>query len=822
MVTHLSDETLSAFLDSELPPGDERAARAHLAECAACSSALALYSRLEGSLAAVPALGCASVQALLSADLDGELSRAEREPLAAHLACRSCEEARAAWSGVDAIIAALPLERPSAGVDARIAGLTRPAGPTVRRPAPTPLGWGLRGALGSLLIVAVLALSFLAPRADQPQTARAPVAPVALVASVQQSVLNPRTGTLYVLQPELGVVVALDAATHVSRATIAVGGRPTALALNEATNTILVLDAGAKTVTEIDGARNAVVAATPFAVSGTPTSIQVDARGRIVVTAVASPPARAPLATGPAASPPSWQIVVLDGVTKKLETVRELEVAPSQVVMDPSGSRALLVSRGLTTLVDAATYRPLERLPGGVAASFAATGNTIGVLSSGPDGGALLRYFGPGSVDPLALAGAPVALAPLPDGSFAVLLEQGGRGRIVVVSPSWIAGSPIDVVLIGSDLSYDVAAQRFSVSGPRGVATAAQPVATRPSPAPAPSAPEIAASPAPQASAPASAPPASPPPASPPPPSLKPPFNPPPPLAGSRPAWTGTQRLDLAGGKRPVVVGGGGDRVWFLDQANQLHGVDTGSGQVFSFLALPAEARVHSIVASPNFVYLIDREAGRLHIFARATERLSSIPIAPLRDTLVAVASREDRLWVALAGSGDFISFDPRGNRLSRFSVGAYGIGALATDAGGRLWYADQRSTVVGVYDPLAGRLTEIGLPRRGSATAIAVDGTGTVWVGTDAGELLAVRDRQQVLTGLLGRPVTALVTDPSGGVWWVAPTLGDVTYGPVGAAGQVHHAPAGVLGPVFGADGRAWLADGRTGGFYVTSVTER
>jgi len=82
-----------------------------------------------------------------------------------------------------------------------------------------------------------------------------------LVASVQQQVFNAKTNTLYILDADRGEVAALDASTKFEQARIVVGGKPSALALNELANRILVLDAVHKRLTEIDTSTNTVVSA---------------------------------------------------------------------------------------------------------------------------------------------------------------------------------------------------------------------------------------------------------------------------------------------------------------------------------------------------------------------------------------------------------------------------------------------------------------------------------------------------------------------------------------------------------------------------------
>src|SRR5467141_3090047 len=123
---HLSTEHLSAYLDGELAPAEAHKASGHLRDCAACSQALAAYSDLDGLIAAPPALACAAAQPFLSAELDGELDQEESAIAAAHRAsCRSCRSDVQKWVRAGDLMAALPVSRPSARVDAAIASLGR-------------------------------------------------------------------------------------------------------------------------------------------------------------------------------------------------------------------------------------------------------------------------------------------------------------------------------------------------------------------------------------------------------------------------------------------------------------------------------------------------------------------------------------------------------------------------------------------------------------------------------------------------------------------------------------------------------------------------
>ncbi|TME90723.1 MAG: hypothetical protein E6I40_13755, partial [Chloroflexi bacterium] len=225
--TCLSAETLSAFLDAELAEPERRDAQQHLRECAECSGELATYRSVEAVVAAPAPVECATAVALLSARHDRELTQDEALVAEAHAAtCLSCRSDLAAFDGLDAAIAGLPVAIPSTKVDAAIAALVdRETVRSRRGRRGLVAGLALRGAVATALVGAIL-LAALQPRGGGgPQEALQPPAPIAgggalaIVASVQQVLLNPRTNTLYVAHPDDGTVGAFNATTQEDIAT---------------------------------------------------------------------------------------------------------------------------------------------------------------------------------------------------------------------------------------------------------------------------------------------------------------------------------------------------------------------------------------------------------------------------------------------------------------------------------------------------------------------------------------------------------------------------------------------------------------------------
>src|SRR6185503_7914732 len=240
-----------------------------------------------------------------------------------------------------AAIKALPVIAPSARIDDAIYAISRTR--RTHRGAPVR-GIAARALIAVTAVVAIVVAS-LGTGGTGPQTALAPTptGDRAIVAGVQQVVYNKRNDTLYVLDVAGAAVDARDPGTNDLKTRIQVGGEPTALALNEAANRVLVLDSTQKRVTEIDAASNTIVGATTVAVIGTPTSISVDpATNNIVVTTSTKSPA-------PGTS--AGSVAVINSTTKQLETVREFSVAPRLVVPDQRGHRSALVTSANTEIV---------------------------------------------------------------------------------------------------------------------------------------------------------------------------------------------------------------------------------------------------------------------------------------------------------------------------------------------------------------------------------------------------------------------------------------------------------------------------------------
>ena len=782
-------------------PALQQAGKEHLFECPSCRGVYESFSRLDVALRRSPAISCEAALPLLSARLDREVDEAEAAIANAHLgACAGCHARLASFGALDAALRALPSGTPSARVDRAIAGLRRQPR-TARIPAIAARGL-VAVATAVLLVMAGLSRS-LAPAGLPVTTERTEV----LVAAAQQVVLNSRTNTLYVLDVKAAAVDARDASTNDLKVRIDVGGQPTALALNESANTVLVLDASQKKLTEIDATSNKVIGASTFAVSGTPTSVSVDpSSSKIVVTSSAT------TTTSPS-------LTVIDGRTKKVESVRDLSVAAEVMVFDAAGNRAALVSPTATSLLDE-NYKVTSTLPGGVSAAFGQGGGDRVAILSANAGASVISFGGRGAPINLNLPGTPRAITALPDGGFLVLVELGGKSRVSYVAPDGHEGANTDLAVVGGDLFYDNSTKRFSVAGKSGVASADVPTALISAVASAPAASASAsASPSPSPTTSTSPAPTASPSASPSSPieALASPS--PKPLELAAVIAQNFVHLDLPAGRNPFAVSKSGERLWVLDDKNFIDTVDLGTGEMVTIMSLPRSAQISQFVAGRDRLYALDTGRGDLYVITMSTRELTTYTQPFLKPVASLAVGLDDRLWIGVSDASFLLRFDPKTKATESFDLAGAHVSKLTTDGFGSIYYADDARNAVGTLNPTTGRITEFAFPRHGVTTGLVVDRSSTLWLGTSAGEVWSVRGGTATLTVGLQRPVTMLVLDASGRAWYMAPA-------PAGAIGFSYatadgaNAGSTVGGPAFSlafnALGRAWLADPR-GGFFVS-----
>ena len=795
---HLDFEVLSALADGELGGSARSLAMEHLAGCPSCSRELEGIAHVDALLREPAAIGCEAALPLLSALIDHEADPAEVAVARAHQAqCAACTRTVAAWSSADMRLRALAPASPSARVDRAIAELV----------GASPRQVGIRLGLPRVAFAAVAAALLLVGSFYRALPGGAPVGATSddrvLVAAVQQVVFNARENTLYVLDAPAAAVDARDASTNLVKVRIDVGGRPTALALNESANTILVLDSSQKKLTEIDASSNKILGSSTFATSGTPTAVSVDpTTSKIVVTAAGT-------------STTSASVAVLDPTTKEVESVRDVSVGAVAMVFDSSGDRALFVSPAQTTVVDA-NYKIITTLPGGVSAAFAQGDDRIAILSTNGVK-SMITYAGPRAPLSLELPGVARAITAVPDGGFLVLVELGGKSRVSYVAPDGHEAANTDVAALGQDLAYDAKTRRFSVIGRAGVVSADLPTglvaAASPSPSSAPVASPSSATSASPSASPSAAPSASAAPSGSPSPDI---------LATAPSAGPAFVHLALPGDRTALLVSRSADTLWVLDDRNGVVAVDTKTARMTFVALLPKSAQIAYFAAGRDYVYAVDAHAGVLHVINRVGGDTSTNAMHFIKPVSSVAVGVDDRLWIGLSDSAYLLAFDPRTRNMNSYDLVNAHIAKLAVDQAGRILYSDDVRSVVGTYDPVNARLSEVPLSRRGVTTGLVVDGAGALWLSTSTGEVHRIRNKAAQLVLTLPRPITSLALDADGRAWYLTPLpSAGVGYGYATADGlESGPAVGGTVSSLDFAQGRAWLAD-PSGGLYVTRGTE-
>jgi len=803
---HCSAETLSALLDDELTADERAQARAHIDSCMDCGARLVAARRLDVDLRDAGRLSCASVLPSLSAIADNEASGLDRRLATAHLAdCPDCRAARGDLRAADRLLAALPTKVPSARVDAYIAAVAHPRPRAAFRPM--PFAFRTAGVVALAVLIGIGSTLF---QGNSPSNPQAQQANVAMVAAIQRVVFDVRTNTLYLLDADKAEVSAVDATSQSEQARVSVGGRPTALALSASTNRVLVLDATSKRLTEIDTTSHLIVATSTLLVTGTPTSLQVDpTSGRIIVASVTAPVANAAPAAAPSTTGATGHVTFIDPVSKEVESVRAIDVAPQLVVLAAKGDRALLLSAQQTSLVDGVSYKIIDQLPAGVSAAFDASGNQIAVLSA--DGtGSRVTFRGAGLPDSLALSGAPVALIAMPGSGFAALVDRGSGGEIDVIDASGHVASSTPVALAGHSVTYDAGSGRFAVGGDdgRSLAFSGSASVTVNPPSPTPTAPASTAPPAsstPKASA---APSASAPTVVAAVPSGLPP--------AARLATNGMYRLGLSENRQPALLAGSGQRLWFIDTARRLATIDTTTGVVTDVAQLPLDGSFSHLLLGASHLYAIDQGKGRISTLTIKSGALETIAF-PFANTAKGFAvGTDDRLWMAGGDSATVLSLDPSTKSVAAINFQTSGITALYVDSAARVWYADDATGGIGYYDQTKRAIVSVSVPGHATVTALAMDRDGTLWAGTAAGQVLSIRLGVAGVGAGAGGPVIDLVRDASGGVWAYAGAPGTAVYRPLTAGGSAQIAAVGASSIALDGLGRAWLADPAGAGFYI------
>ena len=268
-----------------------------------------------------------------------------------------------------------------------------------------------------------------------------------------------------------------------------------------------------------------------------------------------------------------------------------------------------------------------------------------------------------------------------------------------------------------------------------------------------------------------------------------------------------------------MLVTKSGERLWVIDDRNQVDVIDMGSGEVYEYVSLPRTAQVSYLAVGRSYAYALDTHTGVLYVMRPFSDRILADQLNFLKPVSSVAVGLDDRLWIGLKDASYLFAFDPTTNNMPTYDLGPARVSALAVDNLGRIFYVDDNRRTVGTYDTQTGVLNEVAFARAGTTTGLVVDRNSTLWFSTSAGEIFSVRGSAATLVLGLQRPVTALALDPAGRAFYLAPLpTGAVSFryaeADGGAGGETITGPASSL--AFNALGRAWVADPR-GGFYVS-----
>jgi streptogramin lyase len=474
------------------------------------------------------------------------------------------------------------------------------------------------------------------------------------------------------------------------------------------------------------------------------------------------------------------------------------------------------------------SYKVIATLPGGVAAAFSKRGDGVAILSAtGTD--TTINFAGAFAPAALKLQGSPRAITALKEGGYLVLVQIAGQGRVVKISPDGRSeGSVSTASVVGGDLLYDEATNFFTVTNGGSVSTAQGPAsaaAAASSVTPASVATTVAAPSASATSAPTTAATSSPAPEKSPSPS---------PVVAilatrsvlddAKSIGSGVYSASLPSGLKPHLMAASGSRVWFVDQASRVGTFDMTTGEVKTIGKLRSDAHVAYWVAGRSFVFGVDDATGQVHVVNTVTESIDSYPLNVLSPVSAVAIGPGDRLWVALRDASYLLAFDPRTHGIDAFDLGDAGVNALAVDSLGRVVYSDDLHARVGTLDLTTMKINGVVLNRRGSTTALIVDGSGTLWLGTSTGDIYSVKGGSARLMLNVRMPVSALSLDDAGRAWFLAPIPNGIpgfAYGSADGSQAVRSIPGPAQGLAFNETGRAFSSDPR-GAFYVALADSR
>jgi streptogramin lyase len=215
------------------------------------------------------------------------------------------------------------------------------------------------------------------------------------------------------------------------------------------------------------------------------------------------------------------------------------------------------------------------------------------------------------------------------------------------------------------------------------------------------------------------------------------------PLPSDYASW---HSVDTPGGGAWTVTSDQNGDIWYADDIARevVHLVPGTSGKTVYPLGLSA-TRIVSMAATPDgHIWLGDAGAEVLRRLDPATGAVDNFPLAgrfPWAPVDIAVDQAGDIWFGGWNGAADpgLTMIRPDGTVVTVKSPMGHMIEQIAVAPDGRVWFTEDASSALHVYDPLAGTYSTVSLGAITSggswdATDVAVSTSGDIWAATDKG----------------------------------------------------------------------------------------
>lgn len=230
-----------------------------------------------------------------------------------------------------------------------------------------------------------------------------------------------------------------------------------------------------------------------------------------------------------------------------------------------------------------------------------------------------------------------------------------------------------------------------------------------------------------------------------------------------------------------LTVDGGGN-VWFADTPrNQIGRIDAQTREVATVTVPKLDPLISdntplAIQAGGDgdiWVAILNKD--RLARYSPGTGSFEEV-VLPGRETLpFALASDAGgRIWYATTGAGSIGYVDPADNSVTEVEgISLESPEALLFDGGGALWVTEHTGLALSRYDPVLGTLERVAVPDPESLPfGMALDRYGNVWFAQHVIDSIGVYDPEngdilEVPVPTEGSFVQFLASDPDGDVWF-------------------------------------------------------